>query len=79
MQFWIVYSVRITCALVMIVRLDQKTKHAKLNEKKYEFQKYALHESIVIVLHFNGTSSVWAQIMAQYLVRRDKIPFETDL
>ena len=30
----------------------------------YEFQKYALHESIVIVLHFDGTSSVTIQSLA---------------
>ena len=32
----------------------------------YEFQKYALHESVVIVLHFaiDGTSSVWVQSLA---------------
>ena len=46
----------------MIVRLDGKRKHAKW--EMYEFQKYALHESIVIVLHVDGTSSVWVQSMA---------------
>ena len=34
----------------MIVRLGQYTKHAKW-ELLYEFQKYALHESIIIMLH----------------------------
>ena len=34
----------------MIVRLDRKTKDAKW--EMYEFQKYVLHESIVIVFHF---------------------------
>ena len=46
----------------MIVRLDQKPKHAQ--REMYEFQKYALHESIVIVLHFDGTSSAWVQSLA---------------
>ena len=39
----------------MIVILKQKAKHAKL--EKYEFQKYALHESIMIVLHFGGPAN----------------------
>ena len=30
----------------------------------YEFQKYTLHECIVIVFHLDGTSSVWAQSLA---------------
>ena len=30
----------------------------------YEFQKYELHESILIVLQFDGTSSVWVQFLA---------------
>ena len=30
----------------------------------YEFQKYALHEPIVIVLHYDGTSVVWVQSLA---------------
>ena len=30
----------------------------------YEIQKYALHESIVIVLHFKGASSEWVQSLA---------------
>ena len=38
--------------IVMIGRLYQKTKYAK--EEMYEFQKYALHESLLILLHFNG-------------------------
>ena len=42
----------------MIVKLDQNTKHAKC-EILYEFQKQALHESVMIVLHFNGTNSVF--------------------
>ena len=40
------------------------------NEKMYEkcmnFQKYALHDAIVSVLHFDGTSGVWVQPLAQY-------------
>ena len=28
---------------------------------------YALHESIVIVLHFEATVSVWVQSLAKYL------------
>ena len=39
--------------------IDQKIKHAKWD--MYEFQKYAFHESIVIVLCFDGTSSVCVQ------------------
>ena len=46
----------------MIARLDQKTKNAK--QEMYEFQKYALHEAVVPVLHFDVTSSVWAQSQA---------------
>ena len=34
----------------------------------YEFQNYALHESIVIVLRYDGTSSVWFQSLAEYFV-----------
>ena len=30
----------------------------------HEFQKYALHESIVIVIYFDGTTSVWIQSLA---------------
>ena len=30
-----------------------------------ECQKYTSHEFIVIVLHFNCTSSIWAQSLAQ--------------
>ena len=47
---WNFHSGRITFVFVMIVSLDQKTN--MLNGKNYEFQKYALHESIVIVLRF---------------------------
>ena len=47
----------------MIIRLDQNSKHAKW-EMLYEFQKYALHESIMIVLYFDDTSSVWVQFLA---------------
>ena len=36
----------------MIARLDQKSKLAKW--EMYEFQKYAFHKSIVIVLHFDA-------------------------
>ena len=43
----------------MIVRFDQNTKHAK--QEMYGFQKNASHEFIVIVLHCDGTSSVWVQ------------------
>ena len=39
---------------MMIVRLYQKTNHSKWEMQ--ELQKYALYESIVIVLHFNDTS-----------------------
>ena len=46
----------------MIARLDQKTKDAKL--KMLKFQNYALHESIVLVLHFDGTDNVWVQFLA---------------
>ena len=28
----------------------------------YEFQKYALHEPDLIVLHFDATSSVWGSV-----------------
>ena len=42
----------------MIVKLEQNTKHA-ICEILYEFQKQALHESIMIVLHFYGTNSVF--------------------
>ena len=49
----------------MIFRLYTNTKHAKW-EVLHEFQKYALHESIVIVLHFDVTSSVWVQSLAWY-------------
>ena len=64
MQFWTFQSLRITYVLVMSVRLDQKTKPAKW--EMYKFQKYALHESIVIVIHFDITSSVWVQSLAYY-------------
>ena len=47
---------------MMIVTLEQKTKHAKL--EMYEFQKYALHEYITIVLYIDGTSSVRVQCLA---------------
>ena len=53
------HSRRVTCVIVMIVRLDQTTKHAIL--KMCEFQKYAfhhLHESVVIVLHFDERESL---------------------
>ena len=46
----------------MTVRLDQNTKHDKW--EMYEFQTYALHECIVIVHHFDDTSSVWVQTLA---------------
>ena len=46
----------------MIVRLDQISKHAKW--EMHEFQKYAFHEYIVIVLHFDGSSSVSVQSQA---------------
>ena len=46
----------------MIVRLDQKTKHAKW--EMCECLKYALSESIVIVFHLDGTSRVWVQSLA---------------
>ena len=59
-----VHSSWITCVLVMIVKLHQKTKHAKW--EMYEFQKYALHESIVILLCFEATGSVWVQTLAKY-------------
>ena len=39
----------------MIVRLDQYTKDEK-REMFYEFKNYAVYESILIVLHFDGTS-----------------------
>ena len=64
MQFWTHHSGRITCLLAMIVRLYQKTKHAKC--EMYEFKNYKIHESIVIVLHFDDTSSVWVQSPFQY-------------
>ena len=58
MQFWTFYSGRITSALylnfMMIGRLYQNTKHSK--GEMYEFKKYALHEFLVIVLHFDGTT-----------------------
>ena len=60
----------ITCVLVLIVRLDQNTKLA-IREMLHEFQKYALHESIVIVLHFDRTSSVWVQTLAWYFAMLD--------
>ena len=41
----------------MIVTLDQKTKYA--HQERYEFQNYALHKLIMIVLHFYCTGSVW--------------------
>ena len=53
------------CVLVMIVTLAQITKQAKC--EVYEFQKYALHESIVIALHFYVTSTVWVHSLAYYL------------
>ena len=34
----------------------------------YESQEYALHESIVIVLHFDGTSSVWDRVVKLLLI-----------
>ena len=60
----------------MIVRLGQKTKHATW--EMYELQKYALHESIMIVLHLDGTNSMWVQSLAQLLwyawKHQEKIP-----
>ena len=41
----------------MIIRLDHNTNHAKW-EMLDEFQEYAIHDSVMIVLHFDGTSSV---------------------
>ena len=35
-----------------------------MNEMLCEFHKYAFHAYVVIVLHFNGTSSVWVQSLA---------------
>ena len=64
MSFWTFHSGRKSCVLVLSVRLDQKTKHAKW--EMYEFQKYALHESIVTVIHFDITSSVWIHSLAYY-------------
>ena len=43
----------------MIVRLDKQNKLAKY--EMYVFQRYALHESIVVALHFDGTSSILTQ------------------
>ena len=43
-----------------IGRLVQNTKRAKW-EMLYEFKTFALHKSFIIVLHFDGTSSVWVQ------------------
>ena len=54
----------------MIVRLSQKTKHAKC--EMYEFKNYTTHESIVIVLHFDDTSSVWVQCSFQYFYYAQK-------
>ena len=45
---------------MIIVRLDQKTKHA--NWEMYEYQKYALHESIVILFHFDSTCGYKSEI-----------------
>ena len=47
----------------MTVRIDQNTKYATW-EMMYEIQKYTLHESVMIVIHFNGTSSEWVQSLA---------------
>ena len=52
MEFSTFDSGWITFVSVMIVRLDQKTKHSKW--EMYEFQTYALYEFIVIVLLFDG-------------------------
>ena len=51
----------------MTVRLDQNTKLDKW-EMSYEIQTYALYESIMIVLHFNGTNSEWVQSLVKYLL-----------
>ena len=50
----------------MTVRLDQNTKCGKW-EMLFEIQMYALHECIMIVLHFNGTRSERVQSLAQDL------------
>ena len=47
----------------MIVRLDQKTRHAKWG--MHEFHAYAFHESVVTVLRFDVSSSIWVQSLAQ--------------
>ena len=40
----------------------KETKHRPTKcEMFHELQKYALHESIATVLHFDGTSSGWIQ------------------
>ena len=56
MQVWTFHSGRVTCVLVMILKLDQNNKHAKW--EIYEFQKCAF---IWIYCDFDGTSSVWVQ------------------
>ena len=62
MEFSTLDSGWVTFVSVMTVRCDQKTKNAKWDMHKFE--KNALHEFIVIVLHCDGTNGVWVQSLA---------------
>ena len=50
------HSGRITGVLVRIVRLDHNTEHPKW-KMLHEFQKYALHVSVVIVFIFGSSKT----------------------
>ena len=68
MQPWTFLPGRITSMSYILILswwlLDFTRKLSMPNEKLYEGQKYALHESMVILLHFDGTNSVCVQSLA---------------